>query len=148
MPGSTQGEEWVAGKACSPDGRFAVAAASDLGFSESGISSRGSCGWSILTCLMNAVDGEKNIEAMSRISNSLPILERIRDLTNLRVVPDDASDTGYRVEVGPCPGWATLPKWRPEEISSGRACASGNVLDTVLPFIGSAGVRDEDQKPH
>jgi len=39
------------------------------------------------------------------------ILERIRGLQNLRVVPDDASDTGYRVEVGPCPGWATLPKW-------------------------------------
>lgn len=38
-------------------------------------------------------------------------LERIRALTNLRVVADDASDTGYRVEPGPFPGWKTLPVW-------------------------------------
>ena len=39
------------------------------------------------------------------------ILERIRALTNLRVVPDENSDTGYGVEVGPFPGWKTLPSW-------------------------------------
>ncbi len=39
------------------------------------------------------------------------ILSRIRALTNLRVVSDDASDTGYRVEVGPFPGWKKLPEW-------------------------------------
>jgi WD40 repeat protein len=39
------------------------------------------------------------------------ILERIRALTNLRVVPDEESGTGYRVEVGPFPGWKTLPTW-------------------------------------
>ena len=39
------------------------------------------------------------------------ILERIRALTNLRVVPDESSGTGYRVEIGPFPGWAKLPEW-------------------------------------
>ncbi|MGH9322993.1 MAG: hypothetical protein ACRD21_04390 [Vicinamibacteria bacterium] len=39
------------------------------------------------------------------------ILERIRASTNLRVVPDESSDTGYRVEIGPFPGWKTLPSW-------------------------------------
>jgi len=39
------------------------------------------------------------------------ILERIRALTNLRLVPDDASGTGYRIEVGSFPGWKTLPSW-------------------------------------
>jgi WD40 repeat protein len=39
------------------------------------------------------------------------ILGRIRALTNLRVVAEDASDTGYRVEAGPFPGWAKLPEW-------------------------------------
>jgi WD40 repeat protein len=39
------------------------------------------------------------------------ILERLQGLTNLRVVPDDKSDTGYRVEVGPFPGWKKLPEW-------------------------------------
>ena len=39
------------------------------------------------------------------------ILERIRALTNLRLVPDEAADAGYRVEVGPFPGWQALPNW-------------------------------------
>jgi WD40 repeat protein len=39
------------------------------------------------------------------------VLERIRALTNLRVVPDESSGTGYRVEIGPFPGWKTAPQW-------------------------------------
>jgi WD40 repeat protein len=39
------------------------------------------------------------------------ILERIRTFTNLRVVHDESSGTGYRVIVGPFPGWKTLPIW-------------------------------------
>jgi hypothetical protein len=37
------------------------------------------------------------------------IVERLRSFTNLRVVPDNASDTAYRIDVGPFPGWKTLP---------------------------------------
>jgi hypothetical protein len=39
------------------------------------------------------------------------ILERVRAHTNLRVVPDDSSGTGYREEIGPFPGWKKLPSW-------------------------------------
>jgi WD40 repeat protein len=39
------------------------------------------------------------------------ILDRLRGMTNLHVVPDDESDTGYRVDVGPFPGWKNLPEW-------------------------------------
>ncbi len=39
------------------------------------------------------------------------ILERLRGLTNLRVVPDESSDTGYRLVIGPFPGWRALPEW-------------------------------------
>ncbi len=39
------------------------------------------------------------------------ILERLRRLTNLRIVPDDSSATGYRVEIGPFPGWQNAPGW-------------------------------------
>ena len=38
-------------------------------------------------------------------------LDRLRALTNLRVVPDAESSTGYRTEAGPFPGWETLPTW-------------------------------------
>lgn len=39
------------------------------------------------------------------------VLNRIRGMTNLRVVPDESSGIGYRVEIGPFPGWAKLPEW-------------------------------------
>jgi hypothetical protein len=39
------------------------------------------------------------------------ILERLPAFTNLRVVPDESSGSGYRVEIGPFPGWKTLPEW-------------------------------------
>ena len=32
-------------------------------------------------------------------------------LKEVRVVPDEASGTGYAVRVGPFPGWRTLPSW-------------------------------------
>jgi hypothetical protein len=39
------------------------------------------------------------------------LLAKLRALTNLRVVPDAGSATGYRVEIGPFPGWKKLPEW-------------------------------------
>jgi WD40 repeat protein len=39
------------------------------------------------------------------------LLERLRALTNLRVVPDETTSTGYRVEIGPFPGWKSVPTW-------------------------------------
>jgi WD40 repeat protein/class 3 adenylate cyclase len=37
------------------------------------------------------------------------LLARLRQLTNLRVVPDDSSPDGFRLDVGPFPGWRTMP---------------------------------------
>ena len=39
------------------------------------------------------------------------LLAKLRSLTNLRAVRDDASATGWKVEVGPFPGWETVPTW-------------------------------------
>jgi WD40 repeat protein len=38
-------------------------------------------------------------------------LDRLRALTNLRVVRDEESSTGWRVDIGPFPGWETVPTW-------------------------------------
>jgi hypothetical protein len=37
------------------------------------------------------------------------LLAALRELTNLEVVEDPASSAGYRLEVGPFPGWKTAP---------------------------------------
>ncbi len=39
------------------------------------------------------------------------LMAKLRALTNLEVVEDQASATGYRVEVGPFPGWEEVPTW-------------------------------------
>jgi WD40 repeat protein len=37
------------------------------------------------------------------------LLAILRTWTNLRVVPDETSPTGWRIDADPFPGWATLP---------------------------------------
>jgi len=39
------------------------------------------------------------------------LLEKLRSLTNVRVVADPDSATGYSLETGPFPGWKDLPTW-------------------------------------
>jgi WD40 repeat protein len=39
------------------------------------------------------------------------LFAKLTSLTNLRVVSDPGSPTGYKVEPGPFPGWATFPEW-------------------------------------
>jgi WD40 repeat protein len=39
------------------------------------------------------------------------LLRILRSRTNLRAVPDPLSATGWRLELGPFPGWAKLPEW-------------------------------------
>ena len=39
------------------------------------------------------------------------LLAKLRSLTNLRAVRDPASASGWRVEVGPFPGWKNVPTW-------------------------------------
>jgi WD40 repeat protein len=39
------------------------------------------------------------------------LIAKLESLTNLRVVPDPDSTGGWKVEVGPFPGWKTVPTW-------------------------------------
>jgi WD40 repeat protein len=39
------------------------------------------------------------------------LIAKLHSLTNIRVVRDELSSTGWKVEVGPFPGWATVPTW-------------------------------------
>jgi len=39
------------------------------------------------------------------------LLAKLKSLTNLRAVPDPESDTGWKVEIGPFPGWREVPAW-------------------------------------
>jgi len=39
------------------------------------------------------------------------LIVKVKTLTNLRAVGDPDSSTGWKVEVGPFPGWATVPEW-------------------------------------
>ncbi len=39
------------------------------------------------------------------------LLDRLRALTNYRVIEDDASATGYSLEAEPSRGWETVPTW-------------------------------------
>ena len=39
------------------------------------------------------------------------ILTRLHSLTNLRAVRDPESSTGWKIEIGPFPGWEEVPAW-------------------------------------
>jgi WD40 repeat protein len=39
------------------------------------------------------------------------LVAKLKSLTNLRVVRDSASSTGWNGEVGPFPGWKDVPTW-------------------------------------
>ena len=39
------------------------------------------------------------------------LIAKLKTLTNLRVVRDERSSTGWQLEVGPFPGWETVPEW-------------------------------------
>jgi WD40 repeat protein len=39
------------------------------------------------------------------------LIAKLKILTNLRAVRDPESATGWKIEVGPFPGWETVPSW-------------------------------------
>jgi WD40 repeat protein len=39
------------------------------------------------------------------------LLAKLRSLTNLRAVQDPDFSTGWRIEIGPFPGWKEVPTW-------------------------------------
>jgi WD40 repeat protein len=67
-----------------------------------------------------AEDGTIRLWPMPDLSKPPPhtlphdeLLAKLRSLTNLRAVRDPGSDAGWKVEVGPFPGWANVPEWQP-----------------------------------
>ena len=47
----------------------------------------------------------------AHILSQCEIIAKLKTLTNLRVVRDEESATGWKLEVGPFPGWETVPEW-------------------------------------
>ncbi len=41
------------------------------------------------------------------------LLGKLKSLTNLRAVRDATSSTGWKIDLGPFPGWARIPEWEP-----------------------------------
>ncbi|MEJ2084595.1 MAG: hypothetical protein P8Y44_02820, partial [Acidobacteriota bacterium] len=65
-----------------------------------------------------SADGTIRIWPMPDLSkrplHTLPrgeLLDKLSTLTNLQVVEDEASSTGWKVETGPFPGWEVVPTW-------------------------------------
>ena len=39
------------------------------------------------------------------------LIAKLESLTNYRAVRDEVSSSGWKIEVGPFPGWETAPTW-------------------------------------
>ena len=39
------------------------------------------------------------------------LIAKLKTFTSLHVVRADASPTGWKTEIGPFPGWETVPEW-------------------------------------
>jgi WD40 repeat protein len=39
------------------------------------------------------------------------LISKLHSLTNFRAVRDPSSSTGWKIEVGPFPGWKDVPTW-------------------------------------
>jgi hypothetical protein len=39
------------------------------------------------------------------------LIAKLYSLTNIRVVRDEAEPSGWKLEIGPFPGWAEVPEW-------------------------------------
>jgi hypothetical protein len=50
-------------------------------------------------------------EAVRVLSTDEELMAKLRALTNLQVVADPAAATGYKLEIGPFPGWKDVPTW-------------------------------------
>jgi WD40 repeat protein len=68
--------------------------------------------------IASAAGGEIRLWPMPDVTkpplHALPhdkLMAKLRALTNLRVVEDAASPTGYKLDIGPFPGWRDVPSW-------------------------------------
>ena len=65
-----------------------------------------------------SLDGTVRLWPMPDLSkpplHTLPreeLIARLKSLTNLRVVEDPNSPSGWKLDIGPFPGWETVPTW-------------------------------------
>jgi WD40 repeat protein len=68
--------------------------------------------------IASAAGGEIRLWPMPDVTkpplHALPhdeLMAKLRALTNLQVVEDEASPTGYKLDIGPFPGWKDVPNW-------------------------------------
>jgi WD40 repeat protein len=68
--------------------------------------------------IASAAGGEIRLWPMPDVTkpplHTLPydeLMAKLRALTNLQVVEDPASPTGYKLDIGPFPGWKDVPTW-------------------------------------
>jgi WD40 repeat protein len=68
--------------------------------------------------IASAAGGEIRLWPMPDVTkpplHTLPydeLMAKLRALTNLQVVEDAASPTGYKLDIGPFPGWKDVPTW-------------------------------------
>jgi hypothetical protein len=60
------------------------------------------------------VSGRTRSSSGGEIRHALPydeLMAKLRALTNLQVVADETSSTGYKLDIGPFPGWKDVPTW-------------------------------------
>ena len=50
---------------------------------------------------------QKSLDSLSHDE----LIAKLHSLTNIRVVRDEESATGWKLVVGPFPGWETVPTW-------------------------------------
>jgi hypothetical protein len=68
--------------------------------------------------LASATDGEirlwpvpDNDQTPLHMLSRDQLLATLDELTNLRALRDEASTTGWKLEIGPFPGWRHMPGW-------------------------------------
>jgi WD40 repeat protein len=86
----------------------------------------GNKGWVLRSCVSPdnrwiatpSADGAVRLWPMPDLAkpplHTLPhyeLIAKLKALTNLRAVRDAESSTGWKIEIGPFPGWAEVPEW-------------------------------------
>ena len=58
--------------------------------------------------------GDQRVQLEPKSTDALPreeFIAKLETVTNVRVVRDEESSTGWTLTHDPCPGWETVPTW-------------------------------------
>ena len=53
----------------------------------------------------------RGAEAVHLTPKAYELLAKLKSLTNFRAVRDPAAAGGWKIEIGPFPGWKDVPTW-------------------------------------